>query len=226
MRVLGISAFYHDSAAALIAEGRVVAAAQEERFPQEVRCQLSARRRRVLPQGRRVALADVGYVAFYDKPFLKFERLLETYLTFSPSGVHVVPHGAAVMAAGKALPQIAACQRAQGAAASNRALRFSNRRASSRSNRMFASRLKEAEWRNHSRRRYAILLRNQTDEVFGIHTSPAFLALHHAPCLKDLPCRIARNQTFRPRWRNGQPCPRAAEPHISAPSAMLIMARG
>jgi hypothetical protein len=83
---------------------------------------------------------------------------------------------------------------------------------------MFASRLKEAEWRNHSRRRYAILLRNQTDEVFGIHTSPAFLALHHAPCLKDLPCRIARNQTllfFAPRTSNGFGFPAARRDQVS-----------
>ena len=87
MRVLGISAFYHDSAAALIADGRIVAAAQEERFT----------RKKFDPNYPRHAieyclnaggatLADVDYVAFYDKPFLKFERLLETYLTFSPRG--------------------------------------------------------------------------------------------------------------------------------------------
>lgn len=87
MRVLGISAYYHDSAAALVEDGRVVAAAQEERF---------SRRRhdarfphRALEYCLREAgcgLAQIDHVAFYDKPFLKFERLLETYLAFAPRG--------------------------------------------------------------------------------------------------------------------------------------------
>jgi carbamoyltransferase len=87
MRVLGISAFYHDSAAALIADGRIVAAAQEERFSRK-KFDANYPRHAVeycLKAGG-VTLADVDYVAFYDKPFLKFERLLETYLTFSPRG--------------------------------------------------------------------------------------------------------------------------------------------
>src|SRR5258708_18945812 len=87
MRVLGISAFYHDSAAALIADGRIVAAAQEERF---TRKKFDADYPRYAIEyclnAGGVTLADVDYVAFYDKPFLKFERLLETYLTFSPRG--------------------------------------------------------------------------------------------------------------------------------------------
>jgi carbamoyltransferase len=87
MRVLGISAFYHDSAAALIADGRIVAAAQEERFTRK-KFDANYPRHAIeycLNAGG-VMLADVDYVAFYDKPFLKFERLLETYLTFSPRG--------------------------------------------------------------------------------------------------------------------------------------------
>ncbi len=87
MRILGISAFYHDSAAALIDDGVIVAAAQEERFT----------RKKHDPGFPREAIAycldeagidmkDVDFVAFYDKPFLKFERLLETYLAFAPSG--------------------------------------------------------------------------------------------------------------------------------------------
>ena len=87
MRVLGISAFYHDSAAALIADGRIVAATQEERFTRK-KFDANYPRHAVeycLKAGG-VTLADVDYVAFYDKPFLKFERLLETYLTFSPRG--------------------------------------------------------------------------------------------------------------------------------------------
>jgi carbamoyltransferase len=87
MRILGISAFYHDSAAALVEDGRIVAAAQEERFTRKkydsgypkhaiAYCLAEAG----------IRLADVDHVAFYDKPFLKFERLLETYLAFCPRG--------------------------------------------------------------------------------------------------------------------------------------------
>jgi carbamoyltransferase len=87
VRVLGISAFYHDSAAALVDGGRIVAAAQEERF---TRKKFDARYPRhavdycVAKAGS--SLKDVDLVAFYDKPFLKFERLLETYLACSPRG--------------------------------------------------------------------------------------------------------------------------------------------
>ena len=88
MRILGVSAFYHDSAAALVDEGRIVAAAQEERF---TRVKHDARFPRhaiasCLEEGG-VALDDIDYVVFYDKPFLKFERLLETYLAFAPRGL-------------------------------------------------------------------------------------------------------------------------------------------
>jgi carbamoyltransferase len=85
--ILGISAFYHDSAAALVQDGRIVAAAQEERF---------SRRKhdhRFPQQAIDYCLAEAGvtpseldYVGFYDKPLLKFERLLETYLAFAPAG--------------------------------------------------------------------------------------------------------------------------------------------
>src|SRR3954468_20671603 len=87
MRILGLSAFYHDSAAALVADGHVVAAAQEERFsrrkhdagfPQHAIAYC-------LAEGG-VSLDAIDYVAFYDKPFLKFERLLETYLACAPRG--------------------------------------------------------------------------------------------------------------------------------------------
>ncbi|MGJ3258556.1 MAG: carbamoyltransferase family protein [Rhodospirillales bacterium] len=87
MRILGVSAFYHDSAAALIEDGAVVAAAQEERFTRKKhddRFPENAIQYCLDEAG--VALGDVDYVAFYDKPFLKFERLLETYLAFAPSG--------------------------------------------------------------------------------------------------------------------------------------------
>ena len=87
MRVLGISAYYHDSAAALVQDGAIIAAAQEERFTRKK--QDSAFPRHAMEyclQAGGVRLADVDYVAFYDKPFLKFERLLETYVAFAPRG--------------------------------------------------------------------------------------------------------------------------------------------
>ena len=87
MRILGISAFYHDSAAALIDDGRIVAAAQEERFT----------RKKHDPSFPHHAIAyclaeagvtaeELDHVVFYDKPFLKFERLLETYVALAPRG--------------------------------------------------------------------------------------------------------------------------------------------
>src|ERR1700753_3105466 len=87
MRVLGISAFYHDSAAALIDDGRIVAAAQEERFTRK-KADANYPHHAVeycLSAGG-VPLQEIDFVAFYDKPFLKFERLLETYLALSPRG--------------------------------------------------------------------------------------------------------------------------------------------
>lgn len=87
MRILGISAFYHDSAAALVEDGEIVAAAQEERF---TRKKFDAR----FPQDAityclgeaGITLDEVDHVAFFEKPFVKFERLLETYLARSPKG--------------------------------------------------------------------------------------------------------------------------------------------
>lgn len=87
MRILGISAFYHDSAAALVIDGRIVAAAQEERFTRrkhEAEFPRAAIAHCLAAGG--VAARDVDRVVFYDKPFLKFERLLETYLAFAPRG--------------------------------------------------------------------------------------------------------------------------------------------
>jgi len=87
MRVLGISAFYHDSAAALVEDGRIVAAAQEERFTRKKHDSDFPLRAIDFCLGEAgIPLEDVDFVAFYDKPFLKFERLLETYLTFAPRG--------------------------------------------------------------------------------------------------------------------------------------------
>lgn len=87
MRVLGISAFYHDSAAALVDDGMIVAAAQEERFSRrkhDAAFPASAIRFCLERAGAR--LSDLDAVAFHEKPFLKFERLLETYLSFAPRG--------------------------------------------------------------------------------------------------------------------------------------------
>ena len=88
MRILGISAFYHDSAAALVRDGEIVAAAQEERFTRKKHdAGFPAHAVALLPATRPASRSsDVDYVAFYDKPFLKFERLLETYLAFAPRG--------------------------------------------------------------------------------------------------------------------------------------------
>ncbi|MEX0923866.1 MAG: carbamoyltransferase [Rhodovibrionaceae bacterium] len=87
MRILGISAFYHDSAAALVVDGEIVAAAQEERFTRKKHdAGYPANAIRYCLEEGGVSLAEIDYVAFYDKPFLKFERLLETYLSFAPRG--------------------------------------------------------------------------------------------------------------------------------------------
>ncbi len=87
MRILGISAFYHDSAAALVEDGRVVAAAQEERFTRRKHdAGFPEHAVAFCLDHAGIGLGDVDSVAFYDKPFLKFERLLETYLSFAPRG--------------------------------------------------------------------------------------------------------------------------------------------
>jgi carbamoyltransferase len=87
MIILGISAFYHDSAAAIIRDGLIVAAAQEERFTRKKHdSNFPQAAIKYCLQEAGIALNEVDYVAFYDKPFLKFERLLETYLSFAPKG--------------------------------------------------------------------------------------------------------------------------------------------
>jgi carbamoyltransferase len=88
MRLLGISAFYHDSAAALVEEGRIVAAAQEERFTRKKFDEGFPRHAiQYCLDAAGVTLADIDHVVFYDKPFLKFERLIETYLAYAPRGL-------------------------------------------------------------------------------------------------------------------------------------------
>ena len=87
MRILGISAFYHDSAAALVQDGRIIAAAQEERFTRKKHDPRFPRSAiEYCLQAGGIKLDAIDYVVFYEKPFLKFERLLETYLAFAPRG--------------------------------------------------------------------------------------------------------------------------------------------
>ena len=81
LNILGISAYHHDAAACLVTDGRIVAAAQEERFTRFPRRAIGY----CLEEGR-LRPGDVDYVAFYDKPFVQFERLFETYLAFAPRG--------------------------------------------------------------------------------------------------------------------------------------------
>src|SRR5574341_1939143 len=86
--ILGISAFYHDSAACLLRDGEIVAAAQEERFTRKKHyAGFPIQSVRYCLHEGGLSLQDLRYVAFYDKPLVKFERLLETYLGFSPRGI-------------------------------------------------------------------------------------------------------------------------------------------
>ncbi|MEM7424656.1 MAG: carbamoyltransferase [Pseudomonadota bacterium] len=87
MYILGISAFYHDSAAALVRDGEIVAAAQEERFTRKKHdAGFPHEAVKYCLSEAGITLDQVEHIAFYDKPFLKFERLLETYLSFAPRG--------------------------------------------------------------------------------------------------------------------------------------------
>ena len=106
MRVLGISAFYHDSAAALVEDGEIVAAAQEERFTRKKHdARFPANAVDYCLREARVSLDGVDHVAFYDKPLLKFERLLETYLVVRAARIQVVQHGHPALAPGEAVPK-------------------------------------------------------------------------------------------------------------------------
>jgi predicted NodU family carbamoyl transferase len=85
--ILGLSAFYHDSAAVLVVDGRIVAAAQEERFTR-IKHDAGFPARAIeycLAEGK-IEPGQLDYVGFYDKPLLKFDRLLETYLAYAPRG--------------------------------------------------------------------------------------------------------------------------------------------
>ena len=86
--ILGLSAFYHDSAAALLVDGQIVAAAQEERFTRKKHDPaFPANALAYVMAESGLSLSDLSAVAFYDKPYLKFERLLETYHGFAPRGL-------------------------------------------------------------------------------------------------------------------------------------------
>ena len=87
MNILGISAYYHDSAAVLLVNGEIIAAAQEERFSRKKHDSSFPTKSidYILSEGN-LNHSDIDYVAFYDKPLLKFERLLETYIALAPKG--------------------------------------------------------------------------------------------------------------------------------------------
>ena len=86
--ILGISAFYHDSAAAILVDGKILAAAQEERFTRKKHDFSSYPFNAVeyVLKFSKLKLSEIDYIVFYEKPFLKFERLLETYVAFAPRG--------------------------------------------------------------------------------------------------------------------------------------------
>jgi carbamoyltransferase len=86
--ILGISAYYHDSAAALLQDGAIIAAAQEERFTRKKHdASFPANAIEYCLREARLDMGAVDQVVFYDKPFIKFERLLETYLSYAPKGI-------------------------------------------------------------------------------------------------------------------------------------------
>ncbi|PIQ96124.1 MAG: hypothetical protein COV67_11185 [Nitrospinae bacterium CG11_big_fil_rev_8_21_14_0_20_56_8] len=88
MNILGISAYYHDSAACLVRDGEIVAAAQEERFTRKKHdAEFPARAVSYCLREAGIGVNDIDYVGFYDKPFIKFERILETYLSIAPAGL-------------------------------------------------------------------------------------------------------------------------------------------
>ena len=85
--VLGISCFYHDSAATLLRDGEIISAVQEERFSRKKHdSNFPINSIKFILQKSNLKLSDIDHIVFYEKPFLKFERLLETYLSFAPFG--------------------------------------------------------------------------------------------------------------------------------------------
>ena len=87
MNILGISAYYHDSAACLVVDGKIISAAQEERFTRKKHDEsFPVNAIKYCLSEAKLSADKINYVVFYDKPFLKFERLFETYLAFAPKG--------------------------------------------------------------------------------------------------------------------------------------------
>ena len=85
--ILGISAFYHDSAATILVDGKIVAAAQEERFTRKKHdSSYPFHAIEFVLKYANLKLNDIDQIVFFEKPFLKFERLLETYVAFAPRG--------------------------------------------------------------------------------------------------------------------------------------------
>ncbi len=88
MNILGISAFYHDSAACLVQDGKIVSAVQEERFSRKKHDYAFPKNAiQYCLENSGLTGKDLDYIAFYDKPFIKFERIIETYLTYAPQGI-------------------------------------------------------------------------------------------------------------------------------------------
>jgi carbamoyltransferase len=86
--ILGISAFYHDSAAALVIDGKIIAAVQEERFTRiKHDHSFPTNAIQFCIDYAKIDISSIEYIAFYDKPFLKFERILETHLSYAPKGI-------------------------------------------------------------------------------------------------------------------------------------------
>lgn len=99
MRIIGLSAYYHDSAAALIEDGTIIAAAQEERFTRKKNdADFPVNALHYCLEESKFSPDSINYVVFYDKPFLKFERILETYFAFAPRGFNSFRHGLPVWA--------------------------------------------------------------------------------------------------------------------------------
>ena len=87
MNILGISCFYHDSAAALIKDGEVISSVQEERFSRKKHdSNFPSNSIKYILEENELKLNDLDHIVFYEKPFIKFERLIETYLHYIPKG--------------------------------------------------------------------------------------------------------------------------------------------
>ena len=92
-KILGISAFYHDSAAALLIDGKIIAAAQEERFTRKKHTpDFPVNAVKFCLEYSGYSIDELDAVVFYDKPLLKFERLLETYYAFAPKGIDIISY--------------------------------------------------------------------------------------------------------------------------------------